>query len=342
MYRRSLVRRHDFPGYPDFSKPRPKPHTGNKEIEWFPDYKMHDELVPTTLNFKILYREYVPGLRRICAGLTGIMKWAAWHLIHAPNSLIPDRPKEEFYKMRRVMTVDGKTPQIGDNCFVAPCAGVYGDVKLARKNFIGYNTVIRAESGNRIEIGESSNIQDKAIVVGTCHIGKWVSIEPMAVIDHADVASNSMVGAAAIVMKGAKIESGCILCAASVLKSGEVVKSGEIWAGNPAQKIGELTEKEKDSIIAAAKHHVLLALEHYDSWSLSWEDWENIRLSREIWAIHSTDSREYRIRPNYTREPPSPKSRRGGSNITPHEAAKGTIGSLPVPDHDSVHPGNLA
>ena len=84
------------------------------------------------------------------------------------------------------------------------------------------------------------------------------------VVDQADVASCSFVGSKSVVGKGARIESGAMLCAASTLKPGTVIPSGEIWSGNPAMKLGTLTDTEKGYIIKAAKHMVLLS--RVDQW----------------------------------------------------------------------------
>ena len=312
-----------------------------RTTEAFPYKKIPDELVKSTMCMGMFADEYVPWMRKISNGLNTMFKFIGRKCIETPNSIIPDRPKEELYRMRRVLPIDGKDPFIGDNCFIAPSAVVLGDVYLCRKNYIGYNTVIRADNGHRVEIGESSNVQDKAVVIGNTTVGKWVSIEPMAIVDSADIGSNSMIGASAIVMPGARVESGCMLCAAAVLRKGETVRSGEIWAGNPAQKIGELTEKEREYIIRAAKHHVLLNVEHHDSWALCWEEWEDIRLSRETWALWAEGSLELRIKPHYIREPPSIKNRANKGNTTIQEAGEGRIGSAEIPHYEGTVPGGF-
>lgn len=232
------------------------------------------------------------------------------------------QPQESLYRLPRLLKVSDKRPSVLDNCFIAPSALVSGDVRVGRKNYIGYNAILRADAGESIVLGESCNVQEKAVVTGNSTIGKWTTIEPMAIVESADIASCSFVGAGAVVMKNSKIESGAMLCAASVLQAGAIIPSGEMWAGNPAEKVADLTEKEKQQIITAAKHMVLLAIEHHDSWELTWEEIENQRMAREQFARYGESNRELRAKGMYMKEPPRP-TRKAMGRRTPHELSHG-------------------
>lgn len=246
------------------------------------------------------------------------------------------QPKESLYRVPRLLRVNGKRPVVMDNCFIAPSALLCGDVRVGRKNYIGYNAILRAEEGETIFLGESCNVQEKAVVSGNTTVGKWSTIEPMAIVDSADISSCSFVGANAIVMRGCRIESGSMLCAASVLQAGAVIPSGEMWAGNPAEKIADLTEKDQDEIIRAAKHQVLLAIEHHDSWELTWEEVDDQRRARELFAQYGENNRELRVKAMYMKEPPSP-TRKGHGRWTPKEMSDG--GENKAPFMESNIPG---
>lgn len=243
-------------------------------------------------------------------------------IIALSDVLIGKQPKESLYRLPRLLKVSEKRPSVLDNCFIAPSALVAGDVQVGRKNYIGYNAIVRAEEGESIVLGESCNIQEKAIVTGNTTIGKWSTIEPMAIVESAEISSCSFVGAGSVVMKNSKIESGAMLCAASVLQAGAVIPSGEMWSGNPAEKVADLTEKEKEQIVKAAKHMVLLAIEHHDSWELTWEEIENQRTAREQFARYGESNREMRAKGMYMKEPPRP-SRKPMGRRTPHELSHG-------------------
>lgn len=248
--------------------------------------------------------------------------WAT-AIIKVSDRMVGIQPKESLYRIPRLLRVNGKRPTVMDNCFIAPSALLTGDVRVGRKNYIGYNAIIRAEEGQTIYLGESCNVQEKAVITGNTTVGKWATIEPMAIVESADIASCSFVGANAIVMKGARIESGAMLCAASVLQSGVIIPSGEMWAGNPAEKVGVLTEDEQDQIIKAAKHMVLLAIEHHDSWELTWEELENQREGREAYARYAERNREVRAKAMYIKEPPRPNRKPMSGRKTPQEISDG-------------------
>lgn len=230
-------------------------------------------------------------------------------------------PKESLYKMPRVVEHNGKRATIADNCFIASNAAVVGDVKIGRKVYVGYNAIVRANEGEQVVLGESCNVQEKATVVGNSTVGKWSSIEPMAIVDNADIASCSFVGANAIVMKGAKMESNTMLCASGVLQAGATIPSGEVWAGNPAQKIGNLTEDEKEYIVKAAKHMVLLALEHHDSQELTWEEQYDMMYSRTLYADMTQNNQDARVKAMFMKEPPRLTTR--STRTSPYENVEG-------------------
>jgi carbonic anhydrase/acetyltransferase-like protein (isoleucine patch superfamily) len=225
-------------------------------------------------------------------------------LMKLGERMTPLCPKEDMYRVPRLLRVEGNRPKVLDNCFIAPSALVTGKVVVGRKVYIGYNAIIRADGENTIHLGESCNVQEKAVITGTTTVGKWSTIEPMAIVDSADVAACSLVGAGAIVMKNARIESQAMLCAGGVLQANAVIPSGEVWAGNPAEKIGILTDVEKQQIVVAAKHLVMLNIDHHDAWELTWEELENIRLTREQYSHYSARNQECRSRPYYVKEPP--------------------------------------
>ncbi|KEG12266.1 gamma carbonic dehydratase [Trypanosoma grayi] len=276
------------------------------------------------------------GLSRALDGLGVRFSVLAKKIIALSEVMTGLQPKESLYRIPRLLAVSGVRPTVMDNVFIAPSAFVSGDVRIGRKNYIGYNAIIRAEKGETIYLGESCNVQEKALVTGSTTIGKWATIEPMAIVEAADIASCSFVGANAIVMRGARMESGSMLCAASVLQSGVIIPSGEMWSGNPAEKIRDLTEKEQEDIIKAAKHMVLLSIEHRDSWELTWEELEDQREAREQFARYAENNREIRTKPMYIKEPPRP-SRKAMGRKTPQEMVDG--GEHKPPLAESIHQG---
>jgi carbonic anhydrase/acetyltransferase-like protein (isoleucine patch superfamily) len=63
----------------------------------------------------------------------------------------------------------------------------------------------------------------------------------------------------ATVLDGAVVESGAMVAAGAVVTPRKVVRRGELWAGNPAQKLRDLTEKDFESFRRVVAHYVELA-----------------------------------------------------------------------------------
>jgi carbonic anhydrase/acetyltransferase-like protein (isoleucine patch superfamily) len=55
-----------------------------------------------------------------------------------------------------------------------------------------------------------------------------------------------LVGMGSTLAEGSYMEKQSILGAGSYLGSGQKVPSGELWAGNPAKKIRDITEEERE------------------------------------------------------------------------------------------------
>jgi carbonic anhydrase/acetyltransferase-like protein (isoleucine patch superfamily) len=66
--------------------------------------------------------------------------------------------------MENIKSVRGKTPVIGEDCFIAENAVIIGDTTIGDHCSIWYGAVIRGDV-NSIKIGDNVNIQDKLILI---------------------------------------------------------------------------------------------------------------------------------------------------------------------------------
>lgn len=97
-------------------------------------------------------------------------------------------------KMPYILPVNGKTPQLGEKCFVAPNATIAGDVVMGNDCSIWFNTVIRGDV-NYIRMGDKVNVQDGAIIHCTyqknpTNIGNNVSIGHNAIVHGCTIHDN--------------------------------------------------------------------------------------------------------------------------------------------------------
>ncbi len=155
-----------------------------------------------------------------------------------------------------IKTVRGKTPEFGDNCFIAENATIVGEVKTGNDCSIWFNAVLRGDV-HFIHMGDKVNVQDGAVIHCTYQkspttIGNNVSIGHNAIVHGCTIQDNVLVGMGSIIMDDCVVESNSIIAAGAVVTKGTIIESGSIYAGMPAKKIKavspELTSGEIDRI----------------------------------------------------------------------------------------------
>ncbi len=149
--------------------------------------------------------------------------------------------------MALILTVLGKTPQIGSNSFIAPNATIVGDVVMGKDCSVWFNAVIRGDV-NYIKIGDKVNIQDGAIIHCTyqkhpTEIGNNVSIGHNAMVHGCTIHDDVLIGMGAIVMDRCIVHNNAIVAAGAVVLEGTIVEAGTIYAGVPAKKVKEVSQE---------------------------------------------------------------------------------------------------
>jgi carbonic anhydrase/acetyltransferase-like protein (isoleucine patch superfamily) len=165
-----------------------------------------------------------------------------------------------------IKNINGKTPKVGENCFLAETATIIGDVEIGDNCSIWFNAVLRGDV-NYIRIGNYTNIQDNAVIHGTykkspVNIGNNVTVAHGAIVHGCMVNDNVMIGINAVILDDAVIESNSIIAAGSVVTKGTVVESGSVYAGTPAKKIKKISPDLLDGEIK----RIAKAYGMYSSW----------------------------------------------------------------------------
>jgi carbonic anhydrase/acetyltransferase-like protein (isoleucine patch superfamily) len=147
-----------------------------------------------------------------------------------------------------IKSVNGKSPSIPSDCYVAENATIVGDVVLGVSCSVWFNSVIRGDV-HYIKIGNKVNIQDGAIIHCTylkhpTNIGNNVSIGHRAIVHGCTIEDNVLIGMGAIVMDNCVIESNSIVAAGAVVTQNTRVESGTIYAGIPAKKVKEINQSD--------------------------------------------------------------------------------------------------
>ena len=169
--------------------------------------------------------------------------------------------------MAIIKSVNGYTPKIGANCFIAENATIIGDVTIGDNCSIWYGSVLRGDAG-AITIGNNTNVQDGVVLhssegVSTTNIGNNVTIGHNAIVHGATIKDNVLVGMGSTVLDNAVVESNTIVAANALILSGRTLESGFIYAGIPATKVKEL--KNGEMIAQSAQNYILLKVQYLES-----------------------------------------------------------------------------
>ncbi len=144
-----------------------------------------------------------------------------------------------------IKSVRGKSPEIGEDCFIAENATIVGEVSMGDQCSIWFNAVVRGDV-NYIKMGNKVNVQDGAVIHGTYQkspttIGDNVSIGHNALVHGCTVKDNVLIGMGSIIMDDCVVESNSIIAAGAVVTKGTHVEAGSIYAGMPAKKIKDIS-----------------------------------------------------------------------------------------------------
>ncbi len=157
--------------------------------------------------------------------------------------------------MAHIITVRGKTPRVGKNCFLAETAVLIGDVEIGDDCSIWYGAVLRGDV-NPIRIGNGVNIQDNAVLhtlyeKSVVELGDDVSVGHNATVHGARVGRGSLVGMGAVLLDYVEVGEGALVAAGAVVSPRTIVPARTLWAGVPARQVKELTEEQSREMATA-------------------------------------------------------------------------------------------
>lgn len=155
--------------------------------------------------------------------------------------------------------LDGKTPLIAQNAYVADGARVIGNVTLEARSSVWFNAVLRGDN-EPIVIGEETNVQDGAVMHTDpgfpMTIGARVTIGHSAIVHGCTVGEGSLVGMGAIIMNGAKIGRGCLIGANALVPEGKEIPDGSLVLGSPGKVVKQIDDATREGLLKAAQIYV--------------------------------------------------------------------------------------
>ncbi|WP_419873725.1 gamma carbonic anhydrase family protein [Candidatus Pristimantibacillus sp. PTI5] len=159
----------------------------------------------------------------------------------------------------------GILPKIHDDVYIADGAKLIGDVSIAEKSTVWFNSVLRGDLAPII-IGHSCNIQDG--VVGHVNVNQplilsdEVSIGHAAIIHGCKIGRGTLIGMGAIVLNGADIGEYALIGAGSIVTENKKIPSYTLSIGSPAKVVRELTDDDLQRMRKTMESYVTKGIEY--------------------------------------------------------------------------------
>ncbi len=154
-----------------------------------------------------------------------------------------------------VYDLDGVSPELGHETWVAPGARLIGRVALRARASVWFNAVLRGDN-ELIEVGAGSNVQDGCVLhtdLGLpLTIGADCTIGHLAILHGCAVGEGSLVGMGATVLNGARIGRGVLVGAGALVTEGKEIPDGVLVVGRPGKVARLLTADEVEGLRRSA------------------------------------------------------------------------------------------
>jgi carbonic anhydrase/acetyltransferase-like protein (isoleucine patch superfamily) len=158
-----------------------------------------------------------------------------------------------------IYELDGKSPQLGANAWIADSAQVIGEVELGDNASVWFGTVVRGDC-DPIRIGRNSNIQDLSMLhadIGSpLTIGDNVTVGHQVTLHGCTIGDNTLIGIQAVVLNRVKIGRNCIVAAGSVVTEGKEFPDNSMIMGTPARVVRMLDEESARKLAQSAEHYM--------------------------------------------------------------------------------------
>jgi len=175
--------------------------------------------------------------------------------------------KENFFSTfrRSGSSTESPYPHVHETAWVAPDAVLIGDVEIGENSSVWPGAIIRGDIG-KVKVGSNTNIQDNVVIHPNSKkgvvIGNNVTVAHGTVLDGCDVDDNVMIGINVTALHHTKIKENTIVGAASLLPPGTETEPNSVYSGNPAEKVRELQEQDKEIMDKMARSYVNLKGEY--------------------------------------------------------------------------------
>jgi carbonic anhydrase/acetyltransferase-like protein (isoleucine patch superfamily) len=151
------------------------------------------------------------------------------------------------------------TPRIHETAWIAKSAKVIGRVAMAEASSVWFGAIVRGDVED-IRIGRNSNIQDNSVLHADfgipLTIGENVTVGHQVVLHGCTVGDGALIGIRAVVLNGATIGRNCVVGAGSVVTEGKNFPDGTLIIGTPAKVVRDLDPEQIALLQQGTAHYV--------------------------------------------------------------------------------------
>jgi len=155
--------------------------------------------------------------------------------------------------------IDGISPELDADCWIAPNATLIGRVRLKRGASVWFGVVLRGDN-DWITIGENSNVQDNSVIHTDpgqpVVLGAGVTVGHGVILHSAAVGEGSLIGMGSTLLNRSRIGSRSIVGAKALVAEGKEFADGSLIIGAPARLARTLDETEQAALKGAAEIYV--------------------------------------------------------------------------------------
>ncbi|RMA42388.1 gamma carbonic anhydrase family protein [Rhodophyticola porphyridii] len=157
-----------------------------------------------------------------------------------------------------IYSLDGITPEIAEDTWIAPDANVIGRVVLEAGASIWFGCTLRGDN-EEIRVGAGSNVQENCVFHTDpgcpLRIGADCTIGHKAMLHGCTIGDGSLIGMGATVLNGAVIGKGCLIGAGALVTEGKTIPDGSLLMGAPGKVVRELDDAARAGLLASAAHY---------------------------------------------------------------------------------------
>ena len=158
-----------------------------------------------------------------------------------------------------VYSLGEHVPRIHETAWIAKSAKVIGRVHMAEGSSVWFGAVVRGDVED-IRIGRNTNIQDNSVLHADSGIpltiGDNVTVGHHGMLHGCTVGDGSLIGIRAVVLSGAKLGRNCLVGAGSIVTENKIFPDGVLLLGVPAVIVRELTPEQIAGMQHGAAHYV--------------------------------------------------------------------------------------